>query len=241
VLALFARSSVDGFIDALSNPVVMDSLKLSLLTSAVATIIVVALGTPVAYINARFRYPGLELVDTIIDLPVVMPPAVAGIALLVAFGRKGLIGQYLSTFGITVAFTTVAVVMAQTFVASPFYIRQARTSFEDVDRSCENAARTLGASPLKTFFYVTVPIALNGLISGAILTWARALGEFGATILFAGNLQGRTQTMPLAIYTAMESNLDTSVYISLILVAISFAVITTIKLLSRRRVIHAQD
>lgn len=241
VAALFLRSSVDGFVGALADPVVQDSLKLSLLTSVAATLLVVVIGTPVAYVNARCRYPGKELIDTIVDLPVVLPPAVAGIALLVAFGRRGLVGQYLSGFGITLAFTTVAVVMAQTFVASPFFIRQARTSFEDVDRSYENAARTLGASPVKTFFYVTVPIALNGLISGAILTWARALGEFGATILFAGNLEGKTQTMPLAIYTAMEGSLDTSVYISVILVIISFGVIAAIKILSRRKMIHAQD
>ena len=241
VVALFLHSSLEGFVGAFSDPVVLDSLKLSLLTSVIATFIVVVLGTPVAYVSARFKYPGKELIDTITDLPVVMPPAVAGLALLITFGRLGLVGQYLHMLGITLAFTTTAVIMAQAFVASPFFIRQARVSFEDVDRSYENAARILGASRLRTFFYITVPIALNGLISGAILTWARALGEFGATILFAGNLQGRTQTMPLAIYTAMEGSLDESVYISVILVIISFVVIAAIKVLSRRKMIHDQD
>jgi molybdate transport system permease protein len=158
-----------------------------------------------------------------------------------AFGRRGVLGQYFSFFGIDIAFTTTAVIIAQVFVASPFFIRQARTSFEDVDRTYENAARTLGASPFYTFFLVTVPIAMNGLISGAILSWARALGEFGATIMFAGNFEGRTQTMPLAIYTAMQSDLNASILLSIILVAISFIVIAAIKILTRRGLILAQD
>jgi molybdate transport system permease protein len=159
---------------------------------------------------------------------------VAGIALLVAFGRMGLVGQYLSSFGISIAFTTLAVIIAQVFVSSPFYIRQARTSFEDVDVAFENAARTLGASRVYTFFHVILPIAMNGLFSGAIMAFARSLGEFGATIMFAGNFQGRTQTMPLAIYTAMQGDLDVSLCLSIILVAFSFAVIVIVKTLTRR-------
>jgi molybdate transport system permease protein len=241
VLSLFIKMSWDSLGSTISAPIVIEALKLSFLTSVVTAIIVVILGTPVAYVNARFHYPFKELIDTVIDLPVVIPPAVAGLALLMAFGRRGVLGQYFSLFGIDIAFTTIAVVIAQVFVASPFFIRQARTSFEDVDRTFESAARTLGASPFNTFFFVTVPIAMNGLISGAILSWARALGEFGATIMFAGNFEGRTQTMPLAIYTAMQSDMNASILLSIILVAISFIVIAAIKILTRRGLILAQD
>ena len=166
ILSLFLKTSPDAFIGSMENPVVMDALKLSFITSLTTALIVIVVGTPIAYMNARYKYRGKVIVDTIIDLPVVIPPAVAGIALLMAFGRMGVAGQYLNMAGITVGFTTIAVIMAQTFVASPFYIRQARTSFEDVDRTIENAARTLGASKLSTFFFVTVPVAMNGLISG---------------------------------------------------------------------------
>ncbi len=241
IVSLFLKTSPDSFIQSLDAPFVIDALKLSIFTSLATMLIVILIGTPVAFVNARYNYPGKELIDTIIDLPVVIPPAVAGIALLMAFGRRGVLGQYLNLFDITIAFTTIAVIMAQVFVASPYYIRQARTSFEDVDRSYEHAARTLGASPINTFIFVTVPIALNGLISGAIMTWARALGEFGATIMFAGNFQGVTQTMPLAIYTSMQGDLDASLVLSIILVIISFVVIVTVKILTRRGLIHAQD
>jgi molybdate transport system permease protein len=241
VMSVFMREPLSGILESLGDPMVVDALKLSLFTTAISSAIVIVVWTPISYVNARYGYRGKELVDTIVDLPVVMPPAVAGIALLMAFGRKGMLGQYFDLLGISIAFSTVAVIMAQVFVASPFYIRQARTSFEDVDRSYENAARTLGASKLYTFFYITVPIAMNGLISGAILTWARALGEFGATIMFAGNFQGRTQTMPLAIYTAMQGDIGSSLFLSMILVIISFIVIVTVKMLTRRGLILAKD
>ncbi len=234
VASLFFKSPLDTTLRAMHDPVVTDALKLSLMTSTLTTITIVLMGTPIAYVNARFRYFGKEIVDSIIDLPVIMPPAVAGIALLMAFGRMGILGHYLNTFGFSIAFTTLAVVMAQVFVSSPFYIRQARTSFEDVDLAFENAARTLGATRIFAFFHVILPIALNGLISGAIMAFARSLGEFGATIMFAGNFQGRTQTMPLAIYTAMQGDLDVSICLALILVAISFVVIALVKMLTRR-------
>jgi molybdate transport system permease protein len=234
VIALFLKSPLDKTLGSLYDPMVLDALRLSLTTSTLTTIVVVIMGTPIAYVSARFHYFGKELADSLIDLPVIMPPAVAGIALLVAFGRMGIVGHYLSAFGISIAFTTLAVIMAQVFVSSPFYIRQARTSFEDVDLAFENAARTLGASRAYTFFYVILPIAMNGLISGAIMAFARSLGEFGATIMFAGNFQGRTQTMPLAIYTAMQGDLDVSLCLSIILVAISFVVIVLVKKLTRR-------
>lgn len=234
VIALFLKSPLDKTLGSLYDPMVLDALRLSLMTSTLTTIVVVIMGTPIAYVSARFHYFGKELADSLIDLPVIMPPAVAGIALLVAFGRMGIVGHYLNAFGISIAFTTLAVIMAQVFVSSPFYIRQARTSFEDVDLAFENAARTLGASRAYTFFYVILPIAMNGLISGAIMAFARSLGEFGATIMFAGNFQGRTQTMPLAIYTAMQGDLDVSLCLSIILVAISFVVIVLVKKLTRR-------
>jgi molybdate transport system permease protein len=232
--SLFIKSPLDVTLRSLHDPVVIDALKLSMTTSILTTLIVILMGTPIAYVNARFQYFGKEIADSVIDLPIIMPPAVAGIALLMAFGRMGIIGHYLNAFGFSIAFTTLAVIMAQVFVSSPFYIRQARTSFEDVDLAFENAARTLGASRVYTFFHVILPIALNGLISGAIMAFARSLGEFGATIMFAGNFQGRTQTMPLAIYTAMQGDLDVSLCLALILVAISFVVIALVKMLTRR-------
>ncbi len=234
VAALFLKTPLDTILKSLHEPVVMDALRLSLTTSTLTTIVVVIMGTPIAYVSARFNYFGKEIADSLIDLPVIMPPAVAGVALLVAFGRMGIVGHYLNAFGISIAFTTMAVIMAQVFVSSPFYIRQARTSFEDVDIAFENAARTLGASRVYTFIHVILPIAMNGLISGAIMAFARSLGEFGATIMFAGNFQGRTQTMPLAIYTAMQGDLDVSLCLSIILVAISFVVIFLVKTMTRR-------
>ncbi|MDD4651761.1 MAG: ABC transporter permease [Methanothrix sp.] len=234
VLALFIKSPLDTTLRSLHDPVVIDALRLSLITSTITTLVVVVMGTPIAYVSARFHYHGKELADSLIDLPVIMPPAVAGIALLMAFGRMGIVGRHLNALGISIAFTTMAVILAQTFVSSPFYIRQARTSFEDVDPAFENASRTLGASRSYTFFHVILPIAMNGLFSGAIMAFARSLGEFGATIMFAGNFQGRTQTMPLAIYTAMQGDLDVSLCIAIILVAISFMVIALVKILTRR-------
>jgi molybdate transport system permease protein len=236
VASLFLRITPEGFIESLQNPVVLDALFLSLVTAGASLAIVIFMGTPLAYLNARTNYWGKEIVDTLIDLPIVMPPAVAGIALLMAFGRRGVIGEYLNAFGIQIAFTTLAVVLAQVFVASPFYIRQARASFQAVDRTYEDAARTLGAGRLRVFFRVTVPIAWAGLVSGAILTFARALGEFGATIMFAGNFQGRTQTMPLAIYTTMQGELNDAICLAIILVVISFAVILLVKYITRRPV-----
>jgi molybdate transport system permease protein len=236
VASLFLRITPEAFLESLQNPVVLDALFLSLVTAIASLFIVIIMGTPLAYLNARTSYWGKEVVDTLIDLPIVMPPAVAGIALLMAFGRRGVIGEYLNAFGIQIAFTTLAVVMAQTFVASPFYIRQARASFQAVDRTFEDAARTLGAGRLRVFFRVTVPIAWAGLVSGAILTFARALGEFGATIMFAGNFQGRTQTMPLAIYATMQGELNDAITLAIILVVISFAVILMVKYITRRPV-----
>lgn len=235
VVSLFLRISPDAFFRSLAEPVVIDALYLSLVTAAISTVIVVIFGTPLALVNARHDYRGRDIVDTLTDLPIVLPPAVAGIALLMAFGRRGVVGQYLDVFGVNIAFTTIAVILAQVFVASPFYIRQAKASFEAVDRLYEDAAKTLGASPWIVALRITIPLAWGGLISGAILSFARALGEFGATIMFAGNFQGRTQTMPLAIYTTMQGDLDASISLAIILVVISFAVIAAVKVVTRRK------
>lgn len=234
LISLFTRVSPEDFLTALSSPLARDALWLSAVTATFSTAVVVILGTPLAYVNARFPYPGRDIVDTLTDLPIVLPPTVAGLALLMAFGRNGLLGQYLDLFGIQIAFTTVAVVIAQIFVASPFYIRQARSSFEAVDVDYESAARTLGATPVQTFFKVTLPLAAGSLLSGIIMTFARALGEFGATLMFAGNFQGKTQTMPLAIYGEMQSDMALSVALAILLVVFSFGIILIVKYLGRR-------
>ena len=234
ILTLFLELPLDALPEVFSDPVVIDALLLSLATATASTAIVLVIMTPIAYVTARHAFPGRELVETLMDLPIVLPPAVAGLGLLLAFGRFGLAGQYLNLLGITVAFTPIAVVMAQVFVASPFYLRQARTSFAELDPAYEAAARTLGATRLYTFLHVTVPLTIEGLVSGTIMTFARALGEFGATILFAGNLQGRTQTMPLAIYSTMQSDLRASCALAIVLVVISFGVIAAVRVLGRR-------
>lgn len=192
----------------------------------------VIIGTPVAFIQSRYPYPGKKIVDTFIDLPLVLPPAVAGLALLLLWGRMGLLGKYLAVFGFTIPFTTLAVVMSQFFVASPLYIRQARSLFSQLEKGYEEVASTLGAGPFRVFCTITLPLCSFGLISGAIMAFARALGEFGATIMFAGNLPGVTQTMPLAIYTAMQKDMNAAVTISLLLVGISLIVMLMVRILS---------
>ena len=229
LISLFTRISAGDIWTALTSQSAMNALMLSAVTALVSTVIVVLFGTPLAYINARVAYPGRNIIDTLTDLPIVLPPTVAGLALLTAFGANGLIGQYFSVFGFKVAFTTLAVVIAQVFVASPFYIRQARSSFEAVNVEYEYASRTLGAGVVKTFFRVTLPLAAGSLLSGIVMTFARALGEFGATMMFAGNLPGKTQTMPLAIYSEMQSDLAVSIALSIVLVVFSFAVILLVK------------
>jgi molybdate transport system permease protein len=235
VLAIFARALPNGSLaEAIGRPVVLEALRLSGLTTLVTLALALVLGTPIAHILARRDFPGRALLDSLIELPMVLPPAVAGIGLLMAFGRRGLLGPFFASLGISFGFTTAAVVLAQLFVATPFYIRSARTGFLGVDRELEDAARTMGASELQTFRYVTVPSALPSLLAGAVMCWARALGEFGATIMFAGSFQGRTQTMPLAIYGALESDLDAAIVLSAILVVTSFAVLTALRFALKR-------
>lgn len=208
----------------------LQALWLSVRTTTAATVLCAALGTPVAYLLARRRFRGHGALDTLIDLPVTIPPVVAGLALLIAFGRRGLLGRSFETAGISIPFTTAAVVMAQVFIASPFFVKATRAGFEAVDRSLEATARTLGASPWRVFWTVTVPLARPALVAGTVLAWARALSEFGATMMFAGNLMGRTQTLPLAVMSAMESDLDTAIAVS----TISLLLAATALLLARR-------
>ncbi len=233
--AIFVRVlPQDDLRDYLDRPVVTEALRLSFVTTAMSLGVIIALGTPVALLLARRRFPGRDLIDTLLDLPMVLPPAVAGIALLMAFGREGILGGALDALGVRLAFTTTAVVLAQVFVASPLYIKAAKAGFEAVDPELERVSATLGRSRLETFFRVTAPLARPALLGGAVMAWARALGEFGATIVFAGNTLGRTQTMPLAIYTALAQDTTAALVLAGVLVVLSFAVLFIFKLLLGR-------
>ncbi|MFN8568008.1 MAG: ABC transporter permease [Kouleothrix sp.] len=239
LVALVARSSPAMLLANLAGPSVAQAISLSMRTTATTIGVTVLGGTPVAYLLARRRFRGRAALDTLLDLPMVLPPAVAGIALLIAFGRRGLIGRYLNEASIEIAFTQAAVVLAQLFVAAPFYIKAAIAGFTSVDRELEQAAALDGARALQVFGHITVPLAWPALLGGAVMAWARALGEFGATIIFAGNFPGRTQTMPLAIYIGFEIDLNVSLTLALILLAISFGVLLVVKgLLSRRGAEH---
>jgi len=239
ILALFLRITPDMFFTTIHDPVVSNALWLSLYTTTITLAVVIIIGTPFAYFHSRYKYPGKVIVDTLIDLPLVLPPAVAGVALLMLYGRVGILGRYFNMFGISIAFTTLAVIMAQIFVASPFYLRQAKSLFEQLDPAYEQTARTLGASSLRTLTQVILPMTAGGLVSGAVMTFGRALGEFGATIMFAGNLPGVTQTMPLAVYVGIESNVNVGLTISIVLVIISFAIMIAVRLIQKREREHA--
>ncbi len=234
LVALVERTVAGGaLLPALREPLVVDALRLSLVTSTASLALGLLLGTPLAYALARFSFPGRGLIEALVNLPIVLPPAVAGIALLMAFGRRGLLGGPLAAAGITLAFTPWAVVMAQCFVAVPFYVRAARAGFAGVDRELEQTAYTLGETLPATFWRVTVPLAFPSLLTGAVLCWARALGEFGATIMFAGSFRGRTQTMPLAIYAALETDLGAALALGTILVATSLLVLALVHVATR--------
>lgn len=236
VLALFARALLGGSIgEVLASPAVIDALRLSLVTTAVSLGIAVMFGTPVALLLARRRFRGHALLETLVDLPIVLPPSVAGLALLFVFGRRGLLGGGLEILGIAIPFTTVAVILAQVFVAAPFYVRAARSGFAAVDRDLEDAARVDGAADAAVLWRVTVPLAASSLAAGLVLTWARALGEFGATIMFAGSLQGVTQTLSLAIYEQFDLDFDVALAISALLVLVSALVLLSVKLATRWR------
>jgi molybdate transport system permease protein len=214
----------------LSDPVVTDALVVSLETSAVAQALILLLGTPLAYLLATRRFRGRSLVLTLVELPIVLPPAVAGIGLIVAFGRVGLLGGTFQALGIDVSFNRAAVVLAVAFVSGPIYVRFASAAFEAIDPSLPAASRTLGAGPGRTFLRIVVPLARAGLAAGAALALARGLGEFGATIMFAGSLQNVTQTLPLAIYAEFDQNLDAAIAIAALFVVLTGAILLTLRM-----------
>ena len=236
LVALILRISPTQLLINLLNQQVAQAIRLSMITTLITLALTIVAGTPLAYLLARRTFRGRTLLDTLIDLPMVLPPSVAGIALLVAFGRRGLLGQYIGAAGLEIAFTPAAVVLAQTFVAAPFYIKAAMAGFAAVDRELEQAAALDGAAGFQVLRYVTLPLAGGALLAGAVMTWARALGEFGATIIFAGNFPGRTQTMPLAIYLGFELELNVALTLAVILLGTSFAVLFVVKSVLRQQI-----
>ena len=231
VVAIFTNTTPANLIERLGDPVATAALRLSIETSAIAIAIIVLLGTPVAFLLATRRFPGRALVTTLVELPLVLPPAVAGIALLASLGPRGILGGALADLHITLVLQTAGVVVALTFVAAPFYIRQAQSSFASVERSLLDASRTLGSGEAATFARVAVPVAGPGLLAGVALAWARALGEFGATLMFAGSFRGVTQTVPLAIYDQFSSNLPAALALSAVLVIVSATLLVVVKLI----------
>jgi molybdate transport system permease protein len=232
-LALFERSITPDFFTYAFSEQALKALRLSLITSTLTTLLTILFGTPFAYVLARWRFRFKSWLELLIDLPIVLPPSVAGLSLLIAFGRRGLFGAALSMLGISLPFTTAAVVLAQAFVAAPLYVRSARIGFAEIDRQLEEAAQVEGANQWQLFQEVMFPLAGRALLSGAILTWTRALGEFGATILFAGNLEGVTQTMPMAIYLGFESKLGIALALSVMLVIVSAVLLGLTRKLGR--------
>ena len=238
ILALLVRAAQqDHLWNAVTGDLALTALQLSIITSVVSLAVVVVGGTPFAYLLARSDHWLARVIDGLVELPIVLPPVVAGVAMLMAFGRGGLIGRWLSGAGIDISFTTVAVVFAQIFVAAPFFVRSAKLGFQSVGRDYEDVSQTLGVSPISTFWRITLPLAAPSIITGLGLSWARALSEFGATIMFAGNLTGETQTMPLAIMTAMESSggLDSALALSAMLLVVSVLALFALTMASRRR------
>jgi molybdate transport system permease protein len=233
VAAVFANTAPSHLIDSLGDASARDALRLSLETSAIAVAIIVVVGTPAAYLLATRRFRGRALVVTIVELPLVLPPAVAGIALLASLGPQGIFGDA----GPHLVLTTAGVVVALTFVASPFYMRQAQEAFAAVDPRLMEASRTLGAGEARTFWRVAVPVARSGLLAGGALALGRALGEFGATLMFAGSFRGVTQTVPLAIYERFATDFTGALALSAVLVAVSAALLASVKLLGRRAVV----
>lgn len=236
VAALLIRAGQQtGFWDAVTGDLALTALRLSVITSAISIGVVVLVGTPFAYLLARSDRVLARIIDSLVELPIVLPPVVAGVAMLMAFGRGGLMGSALDDAGIAIPFTTVAVVFAQVFVAAPFYIRAAKLGFQSVAQEYEDISQTLGVSPWNTFWRATLPLASPSIVTGLGLAWARALAEFGATMMFAGNLTGETQTMPLAIMTALETSLDSALALSVLLLAGSAVVLVLLGVLGRRR------
>jgi molybdate transport system permease protein len=242
LLALLVRAvtEADGSVvdpsqplQILLNPAVLSATRLSLVTTGISMIFIVLLGTPLAYAFARYDFPLKRVLTVVVELPIVLPPVVAGLALLMAFGRRGLLGPTLATAGIVLPFTPAAIVLAQVFVSSPFYIRAVQARFEAIPQEVEESASMDGASSWQIFGLITLPLSSRALLTGLVLSWARALGEFGATILFAGNLQGRTQTMPLLVYGALERDFDAALWTALLLVAMAAGTLGLVNWLAR--------
>jgi molybdate transport system permease protein len=234
LVAIFVAIPPAQALTDLTSPIAFGALALSLRTSFSALAAIVVVGTPLAFWLSRASFRGKKIVEAAVAMPVVVPPAVAGVGLLLVFGRHGLLGALLGAVHVSLPFSTAAVVLAQSFVAGPFYVIAARQAFDGVDRELVAAARTLGASPASTFRRVDLPLALPGILAGAALAFARALGEFGATMLFAGNLPGVTQTLPLAIYSALDSGLDLAVAMAELLLFAAFVLLLLIRVLDRR-------
>jgi molybdate transport system permease protein len=243
IVVLVGRAILDGSLaTAIASPVVLDALGLSLVTTAISLTITVVLGLPLAFVMARRQFRGKGWLEAIVDLPIVLPPSVAGLALLLVFGRRGLLAEPFDLLGISIPFTTIAVILAQTFVSAPFFVRSARTGIAGVDRDLEDAARVDGASELQLFRSITVPLASAALAAGLVMTWARSLGEFGATIMFAGNVEGRTQTLPLVVYGEFQGgHLDASIAAAAILVIAAFGVLVAVRVFHWGRMLDARD
>ena len=233
LMAILLRSINLDFFDNAFSQQAFKALRLSLLTSSITTLIAAVFGTPLAYMLARWKLNHKTWLELILDLPIVLPPSVAGVALLITFGRNGLLGSVLNVLGISLPFTTAAVVLAQLFVAAPLFIRSARIGFAHIDRQLEESARVEGANQWQLFSEIMLPLSARALASGAILTWTRALGEFGATILFAGNLEGMTQTMPMAIYLGFERNIGVALALSVVLIFVSVILLMLTKKLEK--------
>jgi len=230
LLALTLRVPLRTLADQLGQRVVIEALVLSAQASLSATAAVVALGLPTAYLLATRTFPGKKVVEVVLDLPMVLPPTVAGLALLLAFGRAGLAGRLLQLFGLSIPFTTLAVVIAQTFMALPFFIGPVRAGIASLDPRAQEVARTLGATEWYGFWRVVLPLSVPAIVAGTAMAGARALGEFGATITFAGNLPGVTQTMPLAVYVELQRDLDTAITLSVLLLLVSFGLLLALRM-----------
>ena len=243
ILALLGRALADGVLGSTAgSSAVLAALGLSLATTLVSLVVTVAVGLPLAVVLARRRFPGKWLVEAVVDLPIVLPPAVAGLALLLLLGRRGLLGAAFDQAGVEIAFTTVAVIVAQVFVSAPFFVRSARAGIAAVDRDLEDAARVDGASEPRLFWAVTIPLAAHALAAGLVMSWARALGEFGATIMFAGNVAGRTQTLPLVVYSEFQGgDLDASIAAAATLVVAALGVLVAVRLFHWGRVLDVRS
>ncbi len=233
---LLVRAPWTELVQRMGAPGVLAALRLSLVTASLATVVCLVLGVPLAWVLARSAVPGRRIVRALVTVPLVLPPVVGGVALLLVFGRRGLVGSWLdATFGFTLPFTTTGVVLAEAFVAMPFLVIAVEGALRGADARYEEAAATLGADRWTTFTHVTLPLVAPGVTAGAVLCWARALGEFGATVTFAGNFPGRTQTMPLAVYLALENDLPAAIVLSLMLLVVSVIILAAL----RERWIHA--